>query len=157
TATAARPLAELPLERQSAVLAVAQALQERHEAEVLWLDRVTEQDTARYLGPAAPVLPRQLHALADGIPALIERLWQQWQEALPPAVVCPDDRWEVAREDNVWVFGEARDQAIAMLDVCLAAPAPFDRSQVEQMLTCAALEGITFTAEAVAQVLGLPS
>src|SRR5215510_5345365 len=75
----------------------------------------------------------------------------------PPVVVCRDDRWEFARTDNVWVFGEARDQAETMLAACHAAPAPFDRFQVEQMLTCAALEGLTFTAQAVVQVLGLPA
>ena len=155
TATAAGPLATLPVERRSAVLEVAHALQERQEAEVLWLERVTEQDIAQYLGAADPLLPRRLHHLADGIPALVESLWQQWQEAFPPAVVCQDDRWEVARTDNVWVFGEASDQAEAMVAACLAAPAPFDRSQVELMLTCAALEGLTFTAQAVAQVMGL--
>jgi tetratricopeptide (TPR) repeat protein len=157
TATAVGPLATLPAERRSAVLEVAHAMQERQEAEVLWLERVTAQDIAQYLGTADPLLPRRLHHLADGIPALVESLWQQWQEALPPAVVCRDDRWEVARTDNVWVFGEARDQAEAMVAACLVAPAPFDRSQVEQMLTCAALEGLTFTAQAVAQMMGLPA
>ena len=157
TATAASPLATLPAEHRSAVLEVAQILKERQEAEVLWLERVTEQDIAQYLGVTDPVLPQRLHHLADGIPALVESLWQQWQEAIPPAVVCRDDRWEVARTDNVWVFGEARDQVEAMVTECLAAPAPFDRFQVEQMMICAALEGLTFTAQAVAQVLGLPA
>jgi len=157
TATAAGPLATLPAERRSAVLDIARILNERQQAEVLWLERVTEQDIAQYLGVADPLLSRRLYHLADGIPALVESLWQQWQEALPPAVVSRDDRWEVARTDNVWVFGEARDQAEAIVAACLATPAPFDRSQVEQMLTCAALEGLTFTAQVVAQVLGLPA
>ena len=83
TATAAGPLATLPAERRSAVLEAAQILKERQEAEVLWLERVTEQDIAQYLGAADPLLPRRLHHLADGIPALVENLWQQWQEAIP--------------------------------------------------------------------------
>jgi tetratricopeptide (TPR) repeat protein len=157
TATAAGPLTTLPVERRSAVLEVAQILSEHQQAEILWLERVTERDIAQYLGAADPLLPQRLHHLADGIPALVESLWHQWQESLPPAVVYRDDRWEVARTDNVWVFGEARDQAEAMVAACLATPAPFDRFQVEEMLTCAALEGLTFTAQVVAQVLGLPA
>ena len=48
--------------------------EQRQEAEVLWLERVTEQDIAQYLGAADPLLPRRLHHLADGIPALVESL-----------------------------------------------------------------------------------
>jgi tetratricopeptide (TPR) repeat protein len=155
TATAARPPAELPAERRTAVLEVAQTLTARQEAEVRWLDRVTESEVARYLGPADPRLPRRLHHLADGIPALVESLWQQWQDATPPAVVRRHERWEIARDDDVWVFSEARDQAYALLDARLSPDASFTRAQVEEMLTLAALEGLTFTAPVVARAMAL--
>jgi hypothetical protein len=150
TAAAARPPAEMPAERRTAVLEVAQTLTARQDAEVRWLDRVTESDVAHYLGPADPRLPRRLRHLADGIPVLVESLWQQWQDATPPVVVRRHGRWEVARDDDVWVFGEARDQAYALLDACLTSDSPFDRAQVEEMLTLGALEGLTFTAQVVA-------
>ena len=70
-------------------------------------------------------------------------------------MVWRNEQWEVAREDDVWVFGEARGQAQALLDACLVPPVSFDRSQIEQMLTYAALEGLTFTAQVVAHVLEL--
>ena len=155
TATAACPLADLPAARWTAVLEVARTLTARQEAEVLWLDRLTESEVARYLGPADPRLYRRLHHLADGIPALVESLWQQWQDAIPPAVVRRHEQWEIARDDDVWVFGEARDQAYAILDACLSPDAPFTRTQVEEMLTVAALEGLTFTAQVVARAMAL--
>jgi hypothetical protein len=155
TATVAQPLKELPAERLTPVLELVHALNEQQAADVLWLDRVTVEEVERYLGPADPRLPRRLHDLTEGIPALVESLWRQWQETTPPAVVWRNEQWEVAREDDAWVFGEAWAQAQALLDACLTPQIPFDRSQVEEMLTYGALEGLTFTAQVVAHVLEL--
>lgn len=156
TALAPAPLAQLQEAQRSPALQMAQRLIDQEWAACLWLDRVTVADVAQYLGPADPVLPARLHALADGIPAVIESLWRQWREATPPAVHLVAGRWSVAREDEVWVFGEARDQAQAFLDACLAcADGPLDRERAEEMLGYAALEGLTCTAQVVAQAVGL--
>jgi hypothetical protein len=155
TATVAQPIKELPDERLTPVLELAHALNEQQAADVLWLDRVTVEEVERYLGPADPRLPRRLHDLTEGIPALVESLWRQWQETTPPVVVWRNEQWEVVREDDAWVFGEAWAQAQALLDACLTPQIPFDRSQVEEMLTYGALEGLTFTAQVVAHVLEL--
>ncbi len=134
TALAAAPLAQLGESQRSQALHLAQTLMELDRATLLWLDRVTVQDVAHYLGPADPVLAERLHTLTDGLPALVESLWRQWREASPPAVVFNAGRWSVAREDDVWVFGEAHGQAYALLEACLGTEAPCPRRQVER--TC---------------------
>ena len=112
TATAAQPLEALPAERRTPVLELAHTWHEQQVADVRWLDRVTVAEVARYLGPADPRLPRRLHDLTEGIPALVESLWRQWQEATPPAVV-----WR-----NAAVGGDPRGQRLGLWRSTGASP-----------------------------------
>ncbi|MGQ9627608.1 MAG: TIR domain-containing protein, partial [Anaerolineae bacterium] len=147
------PLAGVPKAERTEALWLAHTLEKQKQAEVLWLGPVSEAEVAAYIGPAVPDLAPRLHYLGGGMPVLVESLWQQWVKA--GAVFQEDGQWKVRRKERWWVFGEAWDTAFRLLDACLPPDAPYDRETVETILHYAALEGNTFTAQAIARVLNL--
>jgi tetratricopeptide (TPR) repeat protein len=161
TLDAPAPLEQLPSEQHTESTRLAETLVVARQAREVYLGAVTPSDIAATLGPAVPALVEQLHALSAGDPFIVELLWEEWR-AQQAVFQGWDGRWDInpKRAGEWWVFGDARDHARTLLERGLAhadpdlAP-PLDVATVETLLACAALEGETFAAAIVAEVLGL--
>ena len=154
TVEAADPIVGPPERGDAGSRAFAQALVAEGHAEALWLGPVDASDLVALTGDAERAIIRRLREISDGVPAIAESLWASWVER---EVVVRDAHgvWCVAADDAGWVFGEQRDLPQALLAALVNADAPYTRAQAEEILACAALEGPSFTVQAVARTLGL--
>jgi tetratricopeptide (TPR) repeat protein len=141
-------------EQEEQAVALIRELLAQGQADVFWLDVVTVDDVRAFIGEAERGLARRLHQIAGGIPAMVESLWWSWQES---GVVAQDDDgvWRVADDTLGWVSGELRDAPQRLLEARLGASAPVDVDEADRILGMAALEGPSFTAQAVARTLEL--
>ncbi|MCG8351229.1 MAG: tetratricopeptide repeat protein [Chloroflexales bacterium] len=155
TLLAARPLADLPREDWTEGVHLAHTLADAGRADAVWLGPVSVADAVDYIGPAQPVLARRLVELTGGWPTVIESLWREWCDAGAVIWKEADGVWTVGSDASLRAYGTLREQAHHWVAALLGAHAPFEREQVVLLLTCAALEGPTFTAQAVARVLDL--
>ena len=152
------PLAELDGPRHTEPTRLGQKLVAEGTAATRFLGPITYDDIAHYIQPAAGELAARLRYLADGDPKTVELLWLEW---LAQGAVVPDDggRWVVTEADERWwVFGDMADHARHLLAETLDGwddPPPFTLEATEALLSCAALEGETFTLRAVAAALDM--
>jgi tetratricopeptide (TPR) repeat protein len=81
-------------------------------------------------------------------------IWEEWKGR---GAIFQDEAgtWQVdpAQDGDWWVYGDIRDHARDLLKQCLGASSPFDENETGRILNCAAVEGSTFTAAAVAGVM----
>ena len=156
TADAEAEPATLPDDHRGETLAWTLDLAGHGIADLRWLEPVSVADVADHIAPAAPGIARRLHELGDGCPTLIEAIWAEWQEQ---GTVRWDDQAEQWQADPnaPQVYGRLRDRAHNWLGALLPpnAPADFTEETATSILSCAALEGRAFTAQAVAAALGL--
>ncbi|MBI4670647.1 MAG: FAD-dependent oxidoreductase [Chloroflexi bacterium] len=95
-------------------------------------------------------LARRLHEWTDGIPELIQVLWNEW---VRERVVeySPTGTLQARADTKEWVWGPAKDIAEQQVEQLLDEDSPFETELVFSILQLGALEGSPFTAEAVAE------
>lgn len=151
TARADKPLVELPAEKRSPALQLAARLAGIQLATVLWLGPLTLEDLTAAFPKADPDIPKQLYELANGVPLWIEKLWADWQRH-DQVERDKTDTWHRTKE---FVGGNAKDYAEHLIRRALSRPNSefdFTAEEVAELLRCAAVEGLTFTALALSRV-----
>ena len=118
------------------------------------LRRVSAADLAAAMGPAHRDLSTRLYEMSAGHPALAMSFWAQWR-AVEAVVQDAQGVWQPAATENLWVTGKVRDFATNLLEHCLGQHPPLPVATVRHILAVAALEGPTFTAQAVAEAVGV--
>ena len=118
------------------------------------LRRVSAADLAAAMGPAHRDLSKRLYEMSTGHPALAMSFWAQWR-AVEAVVQDAQGVWQPAATENLWVTGKVRDFATNLLEHCLGQHPPLPVATVRHILAVAALEGPTFTAQAVAEAVGV--
>ncbi|MBN2046614.1 MAG: tetratricopeptide repeat protein [Anaerolineaceae bacterium] len=158
-----KPLAELEPRELPAALRWAGEMAAQGNAFELFFSRVTLEDVRQFVQPAKTAVVQKLFDLTDGVPWLIEHLWQEWVHR---GEVEQDETGRYAfRTGARWAScGTARDYVGSMLD-----DLPYDdedfralgetieerKQTLAVMLTYAANEGITFTPLALANTFGV--
>jgi tetratricopeptide (TPR) repeat protein len=159
TLAAPAPLDRLTDEQHTEATRLVETLVAQGIATANYLAPITTSQFIDHVSPIEPQLSDQLRRLADDDPLVTEMLWEEW--LAHQVVVHVDGEWRInpARDVEWWVFGETRDHARTFLKACLKRrpdeEPPFEFEEIERFLNCAAVEGSTFTAPAVAQVMGV--
>ncbi len=120
-------------------------------AELMHLSRVTPADVADYIAPAHPEEAERLTQLIDGLPILVQQIWEIWQH--PGTLVKDKDGlWQLAPNSDWRTCGTARDYVNHTLEDLWPDDdeAPWPAEKMMSILTLAAQEGPTFTSEALA-------
>jgi len=157
TLSAAAPLDALSRRQHTEPTRLAEELVKHKLAHSYYLGPVTASEIAASIAPADPRLGERLHQLSDGDPLIVQTIWEEWVEQ---GAVLRDEHgvWCVSPtgDGQWWVYGDVRDHARSLLSDLLKGrevSPPFSLGQVERILNCAAVEGETFTAPAVARVM----
>ena len=154
TVATRQPIAQVAKDDLHEALWFVKEMQKRGLAESRFFETVTTSEVAVFTGPAQTPIIERLWTLADGIPLLVETLWQEWTRE--EVVEQRQGRWIAARPfEEHWVWGDMKDLAESLLADCLDESSAFDFDAAQEMLHIAALEGETFTVEAVAKVLNV--
>jgi tetratricopeptide (TPR) repeat protein len=139
-------------------LTFAQSMVQRSMGDLHWLAPVNTEDVARFIAPDDPAayatVAQALCEMTDGIPVLIASLWDEWERR---ELVTWDDEagWQLASDDLL--TGDILSLAQQQFDVLLPTDAdlPLPRDTIKQVLHVAALEGPSFTVQAVCGALHL--
>jgi len=141
-----------PREAEPPARSVARSLVGRGLADWVPLDRLTREETVSWLGPASSALVSAVLEVSGGRAGVMAEVWADWRER---GVVRQDEagRWQLTgaqRQILAAVADDLSERVVAVL-----GPASVDSlDEIRQLLTCSAIEGRTFTAEAVALALG---
>ena len=150
------PLDAIAKELLSPAQTLAFELAENNIAEIYHLSRVSRQDVENYVAPAKSNVAERLHRLTDGVPILVQNLWQDWRRT--NAVFQADDKqWEMDHKSHWVEYGSGRDYIRTIFDQLwpYENEAPWSAEQMLEMLALAAQEGTSFTVEALAKAFNV--
>jgi len=120
-----------------------------------WPVRSLEADElARWIGPAAPEVAESLRQVTGGLGGWAHQLWDDWQQRGVVEQGGADGRWHFAPGAREKALAPINDVLGERLERLLGGSDPKTLDLTRQLLSCAALEGQDFTAEAVTRVLG---
>ncbi|HEX4805737.1 MAG TPA: tetratricopeptide repeat protein [Conexibacter sp.] len=140
---------------ESEVLYAARRLHARGLARWLPLRPLDERELATCAGPAEPAALTALHEVTGGRAGWARRLWADWQRR--GVLVRRDDgRWALPSERRGQALAPVRDLLATRLERLAGTTDLAALERLRTLLAFAALEGRTFTAEAVALALGRP-
>lgn len=140
-----------PEEDKSGLSGVIKILTEKGLAEFWQLGKLTRNEVANYIGPSAPGVAAKLHAVTGGNAGWVQELWREWR--LNEIVVLSElDDWIWAPEHSptLNLYDDILRRRLAGL---INADTAMRVEQLREVLACAALEGMVFTADAVARTL----
>jgi tetratricopeptide (TPR) repeat protein len=141
-----------PDEDESHLARVIKALTEKGLAEWWQLPKLSQDEVADRLGNAAPGIAAKLHGVTSGNSRWVRELWREWR--LNEIVVM--------NEAQSWIWGPRHEPTINLYDDILRerlgrllnAQSAMEIEKAREVLACGALEGMRFTADAVALTLG---
>lgn len=150
------PLDMIEEGKRSPAQIMALGLARRNSAEIYHLHRVSRQDVENYVGPAESEVAERLHRLTDGVPILVQNLWQDWQRT-KAVFQSANGQWKMDRGSPWMEYGSGRDYIHAMLDQLWPNEdeVPWSSKQMYHMLSLAAREGLSFTADALAKAFNV--
>ena len=144
-------LPDVPREQESGACGVARSLLGRAIGEWWGFRALSREEVASWIGPASAKLRSAVWEITEGDAGEIAGLWESWVRR--GAIARDDqDRWQIVGSVES-TFAEAGDRVNAQLATLLGEENVQLLENVRQVLACAALEGRTFTAEAVARAL----
>lgn len=150
--TVKEPLSlDAPAEDESGLAAVIKSLSEKGLAEWWPLRKLSRDEVAAAIGQAAPGIAAKLHGVTGGNARWVRELWREWRLS---NIVVPN-------EADCWVWGGQHKTTVNLyediLSDCLSrllkAQTAMEVEAAREVLACAALEGVRFTADAVALAL----
>jgi tetratricopeptide (TPR) repeat protein len=130
---------------------VIKSLTEKGLAELWTLRKLSLEEVAAYVGPAAPGISEKLHAVTAGNASWVREAWREWR--LNEIVVTNDGNrwlWNPQVKSSMSLYADIVEHRLKRI---LKDQAPLEIEQVREILACAALEGRKFTGEAVAVAL----
>lgn len=141
-----------PEKDESGLAIVIKALIEKGLADYWPLRKLSRDEVANCIGPAAPGIVAKLHGVTGGNTGWVQELWREWR--LNEIVVM--------NEADSWVWGAQHKATINLYDDILRdrlarllkAETALGVEEAREVLACGALEGVRFTADAVALALG---
>ena len=141
-----------PDEDETGLTTVIKSLTEKGLAECWTLKKLSEEDVANLIGLAEPGLASKLHTLTGGNARWVTELWREWR--LNETVVTNDaDQWiwNPRHKPTINLYDDVLRNRLAKL---LKAETAMAVEDAREILSCGALEGMRFTADAVALALG---
>ncbi len=140
-----------PEKDESGLAKVIESLLESGVAEWWPLSKLSRDEVAAAIGEAAPGIAAKLHGVTGGNARWVRELWREWRLA---GVVLTD-------EADRWVWGERSKTTLSLYEEILEdrlarllkAETAMEAEEAREVLACAALEGVRFTADAVALAL----
>lgn len=142
-----------PEKDESGLARVVKMLTEEKGLAECWpLRRLSREEVAAFVGEAAPGVADKLHGVTGGNARWVRELWREWRLS---EVVTPD-------ESDRWVWGAQHRPTLNLYELILRhrltrllkAQTATEVEEARDVLACAALEGVRFTADAVARALG---
>ncbi|HYP55382.1 MAG TPA: tetratricopeptide repeat protein [Solirubrobacterales bacterium] len=145
-------LPEEPSDTESPGCFAARSLANRGIGEWAGLAALTEDDLVSWLGPAPRRLRETAMALGGGNAGTIVELWRSWQVR---GVIDRDsrERWRLRDPDGV--LPDALECLGSRVEAMLGGRWDAAHDWLPALLACGALEGRSFTAQAVADALDL--
>jgi len=145
-------LATTPEKDESGLTAVIKTLTQKGLAEWWPLRKLSPDEVVNTIGQAASGIAPKLHAVTGGNARWVQEVWREWR--LNEIVVM--------NEADCWVWGAQHKPTINLYDDIirerlarlLNAETASGIEDAREVLACGALEGIRFTADAVAMALG---
>ncbi len=134
-------------------LSLARTLQHYGQARYQYLPPLTVAEVAEWIQPADPKLVGTLHTLTRGNPTWLQALWTQWQAK----GVVQLRGWRGKRWELLPTFDDEGLHPIQRILGDFLAHLELNRQEAERarlLLNVAALEGPTFTADALALAVG---
>jgi tetratricopeptide (TPR) repeat protein len=154
TLTSSASLDELSDDQHTEPTRLVETLVGEGVARHYYLEPITTGQFVDHLEPIESELGQRLRYLAPDDVLVAEMIWEEWKGR---GAIFQDEAgtWQVdpAQDGDWWVYGDIRDHAHDLLKQCLGASSPFDENETGRILNCAAVEGSTFTAAAVAGVM----
>jgi tetratricopeptide (TPR) repeat protein len=135
-------------------LYVARRLTSRGLAQWWPLRPLEAGELARWIGPAAPGVAESLRQVTGGLAGWAGQLWDDWQQRGVVERDEVDGRWRFASGGRERALAPVNDILAERLERLLDRADPQTLDLTQELLSCAALEGQHFTAEALARVLG---
>ena len=142
----------VPDEDESGLTRVIKTLTEKGLAEFWSLKKLSQEAVANLIGLAQPGIASKLHALTGGNARWVTELWREWR--LNETVVTNDaDQWiwNPRHKPTINLYDDVLRNRLARL---LKAETAMAVEDAREILSCGALEGMRFTADAVALALG---
>ncbi len=140
-----------PDEDETGLTTVIKSLTEKGLAECWTLKKLSEEDIANVIGLAIPGIASKLHALTGGNARWVTELWREWR--LNETVVTNEaDQWiwNPQHKPTINLYDDVLRNRLAKL---LKAETAMAVEDAREVLACGALEGMRFTADAVALAL----
>ena len=142
-----------PEKDESGLARVVKMLTEEKGLAEWWpLRKLSREEVAAFVGEAAPGVADKLHGVTGGNARWVRELWREWRLS---EVVTPG-------ESDRWVWGIQHRPTLNLYELILRdrltrllkAQAATEVEEARDVLACAALEGVRFTADALALALG---
>lgn len=135
-------------------LNAAQKMIERHQAEWKPLLPLNHAEVANWIGFAESDVIQQIYDITQGYPEWIEQLWEFWKSNRTIYYKKPEDMWVFHSEKKANWLNPVDDILIERCKNILGSNELSNLDELRQLLSLAALEGPTFTANALAELLG---
>jgi energy-coupling factor transporter ATP-binding protein EcfA2 len=141
-----------PEKDESGLTAVIKTLVEEKGLAEWWpLRKLSRDEVATYIGDAAPEIAAKLHGVTGGNARWVRELWREWR--LSEIVI--------SNEADCWMWGKQHKHTLNLYELILRdrltqllkAQTAMEVEEAREVLACAALEGVRFTADAVALTL----
>ena len=132
--------------------AVIKSLLGKGLAEWWPLEKLSRAEVAAAVGEAAPSVVSALHGVTDGNARWVKELWREWRlEGVVETDAADRWVWKRPRGATLGLYGHIVEDRLTRL---LRAETAVEVEDAREVLACAALEGMSFTAEAVALAAG---
>ena len=133
------------------ILYVAKTMVSGELAQWRPLARLTNEDLMDWTGPVEPSFARSLLGATDGLAAWTAEMWHEWLRIGLVAQGEGDGRWELTEAHAAGIH--VMDVELQRIALSIAASDLSTETNARALLSCAALEGRRFTADAVAEAL----
>lgn len=143
-----------PDKDESGLAHVIKTLTEEKGLAEWWpLRKLSRDEVGAYIGKAALGIAGKLHGVTGGNARWVRELWREWRQM---EIV-------IQNETDCWVWGGQHRETVNLYELILRdrlarllkAQTAMEVEEVCEVLACAALEGVRFTADALAVALGL--
>jgi tetratricopeptide (TPR) repeat protein len=142
---------DAPEKDESGLTAVIKRLTEKGLAEYWPLRKLSQHEIAATIGDAAPGIAAKLHGLTGGNARWVREIWHEWRV----------NEIVVTSDTDQWAWGEHQKESLNLykdiledrLTRLLKTETAIEIEEARELLACAALEGVSFTADALARAM----
>ena len=122
------------------------------KAKEIFMHPATEEEVTKFLDGADPLLVKHLHKFGEGNLREIKLLWNEWSLRSLVFRNGKTNQWEFDSNKKNSILARADFHLMDRLRKIFPHEAMSKIEEARQMLSCGALEGITFTINAIAEI-----